>query len=341
MGIGIRYPDMACPAFATLPNGAQMPLLGYGTWQANFCVQAGAEELEAAVDAALRCGYRHIDTAAFYLNEPSIGKVIQEKWIDTGKVRREDLFLVTKLPPTRLRAPAVRPTLQRSLRDLRTDYVDLYLVHAPFGILERGDELLPVGEDGNVLLDMETDHVAVWKAMEEEVDAGRAKAIGISNFNQRQIQRILDNCRIRPANLQVELHVYLQQRPLVEFCQQNGITVTAYSPLGSPGSEKIYNSVGIEVTFPDLISNPVVKEIASALNKTTAQVLLRHIVQRGIAAIPKSTNERRIAQNIQVFDFELSAEDMVKLDALDRGDEGRLIDMKFVVGVENHPEYAW
>ncbi|KAE8747131.1 hypothetical protein FOCC_FOCC006129 [Frankliniella occidentalis] len=312
-----------------------MPLLGYGTWQ------AAAEELEAAVDAALRCGYRHIDTAAFYVNEASIGKVIQEMWIETGKVTREELFLVTKLPPARMRAASVRPTLDKCLRELRTDYVDLFLVHTPFGLHERGDELLPRGEDGNAWLDLETDHVAIWKAMEEEVDAGRAKAIGVSNFNQRQIQRILDNCRIKPANLQVELHVYMQQRPLVEFCQENGITVTAYSPLGSPGSERIYNSVGMDVTFPDLIANPVVVEIASRLNKTTAQVLLRHIVQRGIVAIPKSTNEERIAQNIQLFDFELSAEDMAKLDALDRGEDGRIIDMKFVLGVENHPEYAW
>ncbi|XP_034242344.1 aldo-keto reductase family 1 member A1-like isoform X2 [Thrips palmi] len=325
---------MACPLTATLGTGAEMPLLGFGTWQAL------GGELEAALETALQSGYRHIDTAAFYGNEGDIGKVL-EAWIAAGKGTREELFLVTKLPPAAMRPAGVRKSVERSLRALRTDYIDLFLIHVPVAFVERGDEMLPLGDDGEVILDRDSDFVAVWKAMEEEVDKGCVKAIGLSNFTENQIQRVLDNCRIRPANLQVELHVYMQQRPLVAFCNTQGITVTAYSPLGSPGLEKVYAACGLEKVMPDILRNPVVEEVAARLGKSPGQVLLRHTVQRGIAAIPKSTNEARIAQNIQIFDFELSPEDVEKLDALDLGETGRICDLKFAVGLQKHPEYPF
>lgn len=327
---------MACPAFATLHTGAKMPLLGYGTWQAK------EGELEAALEEALCAGYRHIDTATVYSNEDVIGKVVHDGWIATGNLSREELFLVTKLPPVGMRPADVEKFLKKSLQDLKTDYVDLYLVHTPMGIQNVSDSLHPVGADGSMPFEKETDHVAIWKAMEEQVEAGRAKAIGLSNFNQRQIQRILDNCRIKPANLQVELHVYMQQRPLVDFCKKNGITVTAYSPLGSRGLGTFLTMMGAsKVETPDLISNPVVVEIAEKHKKSPGQVLLKHIVQRGIVAIPKSTNQDRIIQNIQLFDFELSPEDMAKLNSLDKGKDGRILDLKFLKGAEDHPEYPF
>ncbi|KAJ1521724.1 hypothetical protein ONE63_003365 [Megalurothrips usitatus] len=303
-------------------------------------LQASDDELAAALEAALSCGYRHIDTAFFYGNEAVIGKVLQD-WIDAEKVTREELFVVTKLPPAGMHKSCLRDYIDRSMRDLRVDYLDLYLIHTPFGVEHHDFNMFPVDEDGTILRDKDTDFIALWKILEEEVDSGRFKAIGVSNFNQGQLQRLLDNCRIKPANLQIELHAYMQQRPLVEFCHENGITVTAYSPLGSRGTEKLLSAVGMERTLPDQMSNPVVVEIAGRLNRTPAQVLLRFIIQRGITAIPKSTNQDRITQNIQVFDFDLRAEDVEKLEALDQGESGRVIDLKFLKGIEHHPEYPF
>lgn len=172
--------------------------------------------------------------------------------------------------------------------------------------------------------------------MEAQVDAGRAKAIGLSNFNIPQIERILKVARIPPANLQVELHLYFQQKELVEFCKKHDIVVCAYSPLGSRGSAKI-----VSKELPDLINNPTVKDVAKRLGKTPAQILLRHIIQRGIAAIPKSTNPERIRQNFEIHDFELSSKDMASLDKLDQGPAARILDFAFFKGIKNHPEFPW
>nr|CAD7415312.1 unnamed protein product [Timema poppensis] len=233
-----------------------------------------------------------------------------------------------QLPPVGNRPEGVSKYLGRSLKSLGLDYVDLYLVHVPYGFKEKDEELTPTAEDGSVLLDNDTDHAAIWKAMEEEVTKGRTKAIGLSNFNEKQIERVLKGAVLPPVNLQVELHIYFQQRPLVEFCKNHDITVCAYSPLGSRGTAGLLSSKEL----PDLMDNPVVKEIAERLSRTPAQVLLRHTVQRGIAVIPKSTNKERIRQNFKVLDFTLSDEDVSKLDALDQGPVGRIVDFSFFKG---------
>ncbi|KAK3926247.1 Aldo-keto reductase family 1 member A1 [Frankliniella fusca] len=326
---------MACPEYATLHNGAKMPLLGYGTWQSK------EGELEEALEEALCAGYRHIDTAAAYENEGVIGKLIKEGWIDTGNMTREELFIVTKLPPPGVRPGGPEKWLKRSLEHLQMDYVDVYLVHVPFAFEVDGDNLHPRGPDGKPIVSPDVDHIAVWREMEAQVDAGRAKAIGLSNFNQRQIQEILKVCRIKPANLQVELHVYMQQRPLVDFCTKNGIVVTAYSPLGTPGSGSFFSKMGLSVNVPSLLSNPVVVKVADKHNKQPGQILLKHIVQRGIVAIPKSSKQERIIQNIQLFDFTLSPEDMAELDALDQGKNGRIIDFQFLGITKDHVAYPF
>ncbi|XP_034242310.1 aldo-keto reductase family 1 member A1-like [Thrips palmi] len=324
---------MPSKTYATLHTGAKMPLLGYGTWQA---VEG---QLEGALHAALEAGYRHIDTAAAYRNEEAIGQVLKE-WMDSGKVKREDLFIVTKLPAAGIRPSGPKKWLSDSLRKLGLDYVDLYLAHCPFCAKESPDDSpFPIGPDGKMKFESDTDHVGMWKAMEAEVHAGRAKAIGLSNYNKRLIQKVLDNCTIKPANLQVELHVYMQQKPLVDFCHQNGITVCAYSPIGSPGSENFVKNFGI--TLPDLIKNPTIVEVAQKHKKTPGQVLLKHIVQRGIIAIPKSLSKERIQQNIALFDWELSTVDMAKIDALDQGKAGRIFDMAFLGLDRSHPAYPF
>ncbi|CAG2058963.1 unnamed protein product, partial [Timema podura] len=179
---------------------------------------ASNEEIETSLDAALEAGYRHIDTAFLYGNEAAIGKVLK-KWFDSKKLKREDLFIVTKLPHVGNSFERVEKYLKRSLEALQLSYVDLYLIHGAIGLQERGDEIRPLDEKGNPLLDMKTDHVSLWKGMEAQVDAGRAKAIGLSNFNARQIKRIWSSARIKPANLQVELNVYFQQRELTAYLQ--------------------------------------------------------------------------------------------------------------------------
>ncbi|KAJ8874277.1 hypothetical protein PR048_025121 [Dryococelus australis] len=243
--------------------------------------------------------------------------------------------VVLQLPPTGNHADRVEKYLRRSLANLGVEYVDLYLVHVPFGFEERGDEVHPAAEDGSILMDSTTDHVALWKskycaelqAMEDQVSAGRAKAIGLSNFNRLQIERVLAAAKVPPANLQVELHLYLQQAELLEFCRSKDIAVCAYSPLGSRGAAKLLSK-----ELPDLMSNPVVLEVAAAHGKTPAQVLLRFAVQKDIAVIPKSTNPARIKENFQIFDFELTDEEVSKLNKLDQGPSGRIVDFSFLKG---------
>lgn len=213
--------------FKILRNGQKMPKIGLGTWR------APNEEVEAAVNKAFEIGYRHIDAATAYMNEKAIGNVISS-WLTSNKLKREDLFICTKLPPIANRPKDVERYLRNSLRDLQLDYVDLYLVHCPFSLPETDGQFL-TDDSGNVILDLESKQLEVWQTMEEMVDKGLAKSIGVSNFNQAQIQRILDNSRIPPSVLQVEVQLYFQQYDLVSYCEKNQIAVTAYSPLGSKG----------------------------------------------------------------------------------------------------------
>ncbi|XP_008207232.1 aldo-keto reductase family 1 member A1 isoform X1 [Nasonia vitripennis] len=315
----------------TLSSGHEMPVVGLGTWQLN------EEDVEDAVTAALDCGYRHIDTAFIYENEEAIGRSLK-KWFDDGN-ERENLFITTKLPFFGNRASDVETYLKLSLERLGLDYVDMYLIHAPIAFVKDEEEHKSArDEDGNVVLDMDTDHLETWKAMEAQVENGLAKSIGLSNFTEAQILNIIENSEIKPSNLQVELHAYFQQRSLREFCAKHDIVVTAYSSLGSPGTT---NSMKTDSSLiqTSLLEHQVVQAIAEAHDKTPAQILLRHQVQTGLVVIPKSTNPERIAQNIDIFDFELSDDEMQQLDELDQGDDGRIFSFSRIIeGCENHPE---
>ncbi|XP_069688687.1 1,5-anhydro-D-fructose reductase-like [Periplaneta americana] len=319
----------------TFYNGQKMPIVGLGTWQSK------PEEVITAVDAALELGYRHIDTAFRYNNEAEIGKALK-KWFDSGKLKREDIFVVTKLPPNGNHAESVEKYIKKSLQALQLNYVDLYLIHSPIGFKDMGDEAWPRDATGALAIDNATDIISLWKAMEAQVDAGRARSIGLSNFNSRQIARIVKAARIRPANLQVELNVYFQQRELVAFCKALDITVCAYAPIGSPGMNQWMKDRGLpEAVVPDLINDPVVCKIAKQHNKTSAQVLLRHCMQRDIVVIPKSVKPDRIKENFQVFDFELTKEDMQELDSLDKRQAGRRFKMDVFEELLKHPEFPY
>ncbi|XP_012530236.1 1,5-anhydro-D-fructose reductase [Monomorium pharaonis] len=315
----------------SLPTGQKMPILGFGTWNAS------GEELEKALNVALETGYRHIDTATVYENECIIGNVLK-KWFDSGKIKRADLFIVTKVPPGGNRPGDIEKWLKKSLSNLQLSYLDLYLVHTPFAYADVEGKLHPFNEEGEIIIDTNTDHLKIWSAMEKQVLEGRTKAIGLSNFNMGQIKRILNHAKIPVSNLQIELHVYFQQKELVKFCQDNNISVTAYAPLGSRG---FVNKVGKGDAVPDLLQNLTVLEITEKYKKTPAQILLKHIIQKGIATIPKSTNLSRIKENFQLFDWELEDEDVDKLNALDKGKSARICDFSFFKGLSKHPEFPF
>ncbi|XP_019872560.1 aldo-keto reductase family 1 member B1 [Aethina tumida] len=321
---------MACKISMTLPGGYKMPAVGLGTWEAK-----NENELESALNAALKAGYRHFDTAFVYDNEVLIGKILK-KWFDSGKIKREELFITTKLPVFGVRASSVEEYMKKSLENLGLEYVDLYLIHFPVCM-----KLNSVGQK-NVETEI-TDHIAVWKKMEEQVDAGRTRSIGLSNFTRQQVEKILkSNPKHKPANLQNEIHVYMQQQDLVNYCHQNGITVTAYSPLGSPGFNKFLASVGFEPKeIPDMLSDETIKGIAKKHNKTNAQVMLRYLHQRNIIVIPKSVTPSRLKENIDIFNFELDAKDMAALNSLEVGPKARVCDWGIFLGLENNPEYPF
>lgn len=288
-----------------LNSGYEMPVVGLGTWK------APADKAGEAVEYALmEAGYKHIDCAPIYLNEPEIGRAFN-KVFASGKVKREDVFITSKLWNTMHAHDDVITACKQTLKDLQLEYLDLYLMH--WGIAQpkdMGNE--PVDADGFTKLT----NVSVretWEAMEELVKLGLVKSIGVCNFTGPQLIDLLTYSKIKPALNQIELHPYLQQKHLVEFCHHNDVAVTAYSPLGSPGNVMARND-----NEPILIKDPVVIEIAKQHNKSVQQVLIRFAMQRGLVVIPKSTTLAYIKSNLEVFDFELTKADMTSIAKLER-----------------------
>jgi len=261
-----------------LADGNELPLLGLGVWQ----VPDGPECVDA-VRAALELGYRHIDTAQAYGNEESVGRALRE-----SGVPREQVFVTTKFFPSR-RDPVAE--VERSLQRLGVDAVDLYVVHWPQG-----------------------GATWAWPGMERARELGYARSIGVSNFGVGELQQVLAAASVPPAVNQVQFSPFEYRRALLDACEESGIALEAYSPLG---------------TGRHLRSDEVVR-VAARVGRTPAQVLLRWCIERGIPVIPKSTRRERIAENAQIFDFSLSEQDVAELDALDRtAGAGRALERKW------------
>lgn len=253
-----------------LNTNREMPLLGLGVYKAT-----GENEVEKAIQYAVRAGYRLIDTASVYKNEDGVGRGIR-----MCQCPREDLFLTTKVWNNAQRLDDVEGAFTRSLERLMTDYVDLYLIHWP----------------------VPGCYLRTWDKLTEFCKDGRARSIGVSNFEIRHLEELSTVSDIVPAVNQIEFHPYWYQKELVEYCQQHGIAVQAYAPLARGA----------------YLDDDVMCVLATKYCKTPAQIGLRWILQKGVAVIPKSTQEERIISNGQLFDFEIAPEDMAIIDTLNQ-----------------------
>ncbi|XP_053621496.1 aldo-keto reductase AKR2E4-like [Plodia interpunctella] len=281
-----------------LLDGHEIPAFALGTWLGNNTKPAG-HEVEDAVSWAIDAGYRHIDTAFAYRIEDQVGRAVAKKV--TEGVRREDLFITTKLWNENHARDQVVPALRESLKNLNLSYVDLYLIH------------WPVGQFSNRTFDY-TDYVETWRGMIEAKQLGLARSIGVSNFNQRQIDRLLEQGLQAPAVLQVEINLNLQQPSLLSYCKEKGIVLMGYTPFGS-----LFPSKARADAPPPRVDDPKLLDIANKYNKTVPQITLRYLVELGIIPIPKSLTKTRIEQNIAVFDFSLAQDERDLLRSYDKG----------------------
>ncbi|XP_013186405.2 aldo-keto reductase AKR2E4 [Amyelois transitella] len=302
-----------------LNNGAEMPAIALGTFlgfDQNGPVKSENKHLRDVVMEAIDVGYRHFDTATIYNTEDEVGEAINMK-IRDGKVKREDVFVTTKLWNTQHKREQVTEALKTSLEKLGLDYVDLYLMHWPLGLNDDYTH-------------SSVDFMETWRGLEDVVNQGLAKGIGVSNFNEDQIRRVLTEGNIKPAVLQIEIHPQIIQTDLVSYAQSQGLVVMGYSPLGS-----LVMRFGMMFPGPR-VDDPKLVKIAQKYGKSTPQVVLRWLVDRNIVPVAKTTNPKRLRENINIFDFTLEKSEMEDINQYDS--KKRYTQPSFW---QNHPYYPF
>lgn len=285
-------------------NNDEMPAIGLGTWK------SAKGKVEEAVKIALEEGYRHIDCAATYGNEAEIGNAFSEVFSE-GKIKREEVWVTSKLWNDSHQKEHVIPALKQTLKDLQLDYLDLYLMHWPVafkhgvGFPEKDDDYLSLEE---------VPIIETWNAMIEAKKQGLVKHIGVSNFSIKKLEDLMSKTEDIPEMNQVELHPFLQQDSLLDFSKKNNIHLTAYSPLGSGDRIKEMKAEN----EPSLLEEPVIKKIAEKHSATPGQILISWSVERGTAVIPKSTSKGHIISNLESEKIHLDSQDMEEITKLDR-----------------------
>lgn len=281
--------------YVTLNTDYKMPVIGLGTWK------SAEEKIYQAVRWAIKAGYQHVDCAAVYGNEETVGQALHDA-VAEGDIERKNLFVTSKLWNTAHKPADVRPALEQSLKDLQTDYLDLYLIHWPIAEDPLSGEALDIPQE------------ETWAEMEKAQKDGLVRSIGVSNFTQTKLKDLMDKAEIMPAVNQVEIHPYLAQNDLVEFCRTNQIVVTAYAPLGSGDRPDTMREAG----EPFLLADQVVADIAKKNSATPAQVLIAWGLARGLVEIPKSVQFDRIEENLGALNVTLDGDDMKRLNAIDK-----------------------
>lgn len=291
--------------FLSITDNDTIPALGLGTWKSNN------GEAAQAVSKAIEIGYRHIDCASIYQNQKEIGTALTAA-IGSGQVKREELWITSKLWNNAHAKKHVQPALERTLKDLQLDYLDLYLIHWPVNF--KPDIVFPKRPEEFLAPDA-IPIIETWQAMEKMVKKGLCRFIGVCNFNLTRLIDLKRQAKIQPVMNQIELHPYLQQVKMLEYCKEHDVLLTAYSPLGSadrPTALKKDNE-------PSLLDHPIVLRIAASRSITPGQVLLVWGLSRGTVVIPKSVNPERLTENFLAADLELEASDLQAIDELEQG----------------------
>ncbi|KAF2199057.1 Aldo/keto reductase [Delitschia confertaspora ATCC 74209] len=306
----------------TLNNGVKIPAIGFGT----FANEGAKGETYNAVTHALKTGYRHLDCAWFYQNENEVGDAVKDFLVSNPDVKRSDLFICTKVWNHLHEPEDVKWSFQDSLKNLKMDYVDLYLVHWPIAAEKDENHMPKLGPDGKYIIkkDLTENPEPTWRAMEELYESGKARAIGVSNWTIPGLQKLLGFAKVKPAVNQIEIHPFLPNSTLVNFCLEHDIMPAAYSPLGSQNQ--------VPSTGEKVRTNPTLNEVAQRSGHDLAQVLLAWGLKRGYVVLPKSSTPKRIDSNFEVP--ELSDDDFKAVEDVARGRHVRFVNMKDTFGYD-------
>ncbi|KAJ9227807.1 hypothetical protein DTO166G5_9127 [Paecilomyces variotii] len=312
----------------TLSNGVKIPGVGFGT----FGNEGAKGETYDAVTVALKTGYRHLDCAWFYKNEDEVGQALKDFLKENPSVKREDIFICTKVWNHLHRYDDVLWSLNNSLQKLQLDYVDLFLVHWPIAAEKDGQEQPKIGPDGKhiILKDLTENPEETWRAMEKLYEEKKARAIGVSNWTIKGLEKLFKFAKIKPHVNQIEIHPFLPNNELIDFCFKNDILPEAYSPLGSQNQ--------VPTTGEKVSENPTLNEIAKKNGYTLAQVLIAWGLRRGYVVLPKSSNPARIQSNFK--SIELSDEDYEAVNKVADHRHFRFVNMKDTFGYDVWPEEA-